>query len=225
MALSEPALPLAWKTELTREGVWDDLVRLASRAAETPDIAPTPDRIFRALDLVEPSGVRAVILGQDPYPTPGHADGLCFSVQPGVAPPRSLRNIFREIEADLGVSPTEHGHLESWAQQGVLLLNTVLTVRLGAANAHASWGWQKVTDGIIRVVAHQQQPVAFLLWGKPAQAKAALIPLDRHLILRAPHPSPLSARRGFFGCRHFSQCNTWLERHGAKPIDWALPRT
>lgn len=216
-------LPQAWKPALEREGVWQDLARLSDRAQATDGIAPAPDRIFRALDLVPPEAVRVVILGQDPYPTPGHADGLCFSVRPGVAPPRSLKNIFREMQDDLGIAPSPHGNLEAWARQGVLLLNTVLTVELGAANAHAGWGWQKVTDGIIRAVAKLPQPVVFLLWGKPAQTKTQLIPPGRHLILTAPHPSPLSARRGFFGCRHFSRSNAWLEDQGAAPIDWSLP--
>lgn len=216
-------LPRAWKPALEREGVWQDLARLWDRAQAASGIAPPPERIFRALDLVPPEAVRVVILGQDPYPTPGHADGLCFSVRPGVAPPRSLKNIFREMQDDLGIAPSSHGNLEAWARQGVLLLNTVLTVEIGAANAHAGWGWQKVTDGIIRAVAGLPQPVVFLLWGKPAQTKAQLIPPGRHLILTAPHPSPLSARRGFFGCRHFSRSNAWLEDQGAAPIDWALP--
>jgi uracil-DNA glycosylase len=216
-------LPEAWKHALQGEGVWEELCRLAERARAADGIAPAPERIFRALDLVPPDAVRVVLLGQDPYPTPGHADGLCFSVQPGVAPPRSLRNIFREMQDDLGVSPSSHGDLEAWARQGVLLLNTVLTVRLGAANAHAGWGWQKVTDGIIRATASLQQPIVFLLWGKSAEAKASLIGAGRHLILTAPHPSPLSARRGFFGCRHFSKANAWIEAQGAKPIDWTLP--
>ncbi|MCB1353159.1 MAG: uracil-DNA glycosylase [Rhodobacteraceae bacterium] len=216
-------LPEAWRPALAAHGVWDDLVRLAERAAVTPDTAPAPERLFRALDLVPPAAVRAVILGQDPYPTPGHADGLCFSVRPGVAPPRSLRNIFREMETDLGLAPAAHGNLESWARQGVLLLNTVLSVRLGDANSHARWGWQKVTDGIIRTVADLPQPVAFLLWGKSAEAKAALIGPGRHLVLTAAHPSPLSARRGFFGCGHFSKANDWLAAEGAGRIDWRLP--
>lgn len=221
--MAAPALPEAWKPVLTEQGVWADLVQLAERAATTPGIAPSPDRIFRALDLVPPGEVRVVILGQDPYPTPGHADGLCFSVRPGVAPPRSLKNIFREMQDDIGVDPASHGNLETWARQGVLLLNTVLTVRLGAANAHAGWGWQKVTDGIIRAVADLPQPIVFLLWGRSAGGKAALIGSGRHLILTAPHPSPLSARRGFFGCRHFSKTNAWLRDQDADPVDWALP--
>jgi uracil-DNA glycosylase len=216
-------LPHAWRPVLAERGVWDDLVQLAGRARRTEGIAPGADRIFRALDLVPPDAVRVVILGQDPYPTPGHADGLCFSVRPGVAPPRSLKNIFREMADDLGVRPSSHGDLESWARQGVLLLNTVLTVGLGAANSHSNWGWQRVTDGAIAAVAELPQPVVFLLWGKSAEAKSRLIGTGRHLILTCAHPSPLSARRGFFGCRHFSKSNAWLVARGAKPVDWTLP--
>jgi uracil-DNA glycosylase len=216
-------LPDAWAAPLETAGVWNDLRALAERAASEAEVGPDPGRIFRALDLVPPGAVRVVILGQDPYPTPGHADGLCFSVRPGVAPPRSLRNIYREMADDLGLPPPAHGDLEAWARQGVLLLNTILTVRLGAANSHAGWGWQKVTDGIIRTVARLPQPVVFLLWGKSAAAKTRLIGAGHHLILTCAHPSPLSARRGFFGCRHFSRTNAYLEAHGSKPVDWALP--
>ncbi|WP_424933918.1 uracil-DNA glycosylase [Amaricoccus macauensis] len=216
------SLPEAWREPLEAEGVWPELSRLADRAQATENIAPAPERIFRALEMVPPEAVRVVILGQDPYPTPGHANGLSFSVEPGVAPPRSLKNIYREMQDDLGVSPASHGDLGAWARQGVLLLNTVLTVELGQANAHAKWGWQTVTDGIIRATAELPQPVVYMLWGKSAEAKTALIGEGRHLILTAPHPSPLSARRGFFGCRHFSKANAWLAEQGQKPIDWAL---
>jgi uracil-DNA glycosylase len=147
---------------------------------------------------------------------------LCFSVRPGVAPPRSLRNIFRELADDLDMSPPAHGHLEAWATGGVRMLNTVLTVEEGRASAHAGWGWQRVTDAVIAGVAQARDPVAFLLWGRHAQAKAALIG-PRHLVLAAPHPSPLSARRGFFGSRPFSRANAFLAAAGRPPIDWRLP--
>lgn len=217
------ALPDTWRGPLEEAGAWDDLARLAARAAREPEVAPGPDRIFRALDLVPPDGVRVVILGQDPYPTPGHADGLCFSVRPGVAPPRSLKNIYRELADDIGIPPAAHGNLESWARQGVLLLNTVLSVRLGSPNSHADWGWQKVTDAVIEAVSARSQPVVFMLWGKSAEAKGRLIEANRHCVLTAAHPSPLSARRGFFGCQHFSRANAWLEAHGTRPVEWALP--
>jgi uracil-DNA glycosylase len=224
--LSEAPPNDAWWRVLEAQGVADDLAQLdarlcAARAAGKA-IAPAGGNVYRALNLTPPEAVRAVILGQDPYPTPGHADGLCFSVRPGVAPPRSLRNIFRELADDLYMSPPAHGHLEAWAKGGVLMLNTVLTVEEGRASAHAGWGWQRVTDAVIAGVAQARDPVAFLLWGRHAQAKAALIG-PRHLVLAAPHPSPLSARRGFFGSRPFSRANAFLAAAGRPPIDWRLP--
>ncbi len=198
------------------------MARVASERRAGRAIAPGPGAEFRALAETPPARVRAVILGQDPYPTPGHADGLCFSVRPGVAPPRSLRNIFRELGDDLGQAPPESGDLGPWAAQGVLLLNSVLTVTEGAANSHAGWGWQAVTDAIVAAVSDGPAPVAFLLWGRHAEEKARLIDADRHLVLTAPHPSPLSARRGFFGCRHFSTANDWLTAQGRGAIDWRV---
>jgi uracil-DNA glycosylase len=167
--------------------------------------------------------VRVVILGQDPYPTPGHADGLCFSVRPGVAPPRSLRNVFLELADDLGLPPPPHGDLGHWARQGVLLLNTALTVEEGRPNSHARWGWERVTDAVIAAVSASPLPTAFMLWGRHARARAALIDPARHLVLAAAHPSPLSARRGFLGCRHFSRANAFLAANGRGVIDWQLP--
>jgi uracil-DNA glycosylase len=166
--------------------------------------------------------VRVVILGQDPYHGAGQAHGLSFSVRPGVAVPRSLANIFKEMETDLGVPRASHGFLEHWAKQGVLLLNTVLSVPMGQANAHRGRGWEAFTDAAIRAVDAQTQPVVFILWGAQAQAKAALIHAP-HLVIASPHPSPLSARKGFFGSRPFSRANAFLAAHGRTPIDWALP--
>ncbi len=203
-----------------REAAGALMERVRTARAAGVAIAPGAGREFRALEAVAPRDVRAVILGQDPYPTPGHADGLCFSVRPGVAVPRSLRNIYRELEGDLGLAIPESGDLGAWAAQGVLMLNSVLTVTEGAANSHAGWGWQAVTDAIIEAVSAGPAPVAFLLWGRHAQEKAGLIDGSRHLVLTAPHPSPLSARRGFFGCRHFSAANAWLEAQGRGAIDW-----
>jgi len=178
---------------------------------------------FRALDLTPLEEVRVVILGQDPYHGEGQAHGLCFSVPPDVRPPPSLVNIFKELESDLGIRPARHGFLEYWATQGVLLLNSVLTVEMGRAASHRDCGWERFTDAVIRIVNARPEPVVFMLWGSYAQKKAAFVDQSRHLVLKAPHPSPLSAHGGFFGCRHFSQANAFLVASGRRPIDWALP--
>jgi uracil-DNA glycosylase len=178
---------------------------------------------FRALDLTPLDEVRVVILGQDPYHGEGQAHGLCFSVPDGVRPPPSLVNIYKEMRSDLGIAPPAHGFLEHWARQGVLLLNSVLTVQMGLAASHRDRGWERFTDAVIRLVNAKADPVVFMLWGSYAQKKAAFVDTSRHLVLKAPHPSPLSAHSGFFGCRHFSQANAFLEGHGRQPIDWALP--
>ncbi len=186
-------------------------------------IFPKGSEWFRALDLTPLERVRVVILGQDPYHGEGQAHGLCFSVQPGVPPPPSLVNIFKELDSDLGIKPARHGLLDHWARQGVLLLNSVLTVELGRAASHRDRGWERFTDAVVAAVNAKQEPVVFLLWGSYAQKKAAFVDEARHLVLKAPHPSPLSAHSGFFGCRHFSKANAFLERRGLAPIDWALP--
>ena len=182
---------------------------------------------FAALDLTPLEGVRVVILGQDPYHGGGQAHGLCFSVQPGVRTPPSLVNIYKEMEADLGIPPARHGCLDHWARQGVLLLNAVLTVEMGRAASHQGRGWERFTDAVIRLVNARAEPVVFMLWGSHAQKKAAFVDSTdrggRHLVLKAPHPSPLSAHTGFFGCRHFSKANAFLKAQGRKPIDWQLP--
>ncbi len=200
---------------------------LAAEKAHEKQIYPQPSEWFRALDLTPLDRVRVVILGQDPYHGPGQAHGLCFSVQPGVRPPPSLVNIYKEIENDLGLARPRHGFLEQWARQGVLLLNSVLTVEAHQAASHQKKGWERFTDAIIRLVNDRPEPVVFLLWGAYAQRKAAFVDDvakgGRHLILRAAHPSPLSAHNGFLGCRHFSQCNVFLETRGLAPINWALP--
>jgi uracil-DNA glycosylase len=186
-------------------------------------IFPKGSEWFRALDLTPPEQVRVVILGQDPYHGEGQAHGLCFSVRHGVRPPPSLVNIFKEMESDLGIRPARHGFLEHWAEQGVLLLNSVLTVEMGRAASHRERGWERFTDRIIREVNEKTEPVVFMLWGSYAQKKAAFVDRSRHLVLKAAHPSPLSAHSGFFGCRHFSKANAFLESRGLKPIEWALP--
>jgi uracil-DNA glycosylase len=187
------------------------------------NIFPKGGNWFRALDLTPPEQVRVVILGQDPYHGPGQAHGLCFSVPPDVKLPPSLVNIFKELASDLGIKPAPHGFLEHWAKQGVLLLNSVLTVEMGQAASHRDRGWERFTDAIIQKVAENAQPVVFMLWGSYAQKKAAFVDPSRHLVLKAPHPSPLSAHSGFFGCRHFSKANAFLQGKGLQPVDWARP--
>lgn len=186
-------------------------------------IFPKRGDYFRALDLTPLDQVKVVILGQDPYHGLGQAHGLCFSVQPGVRIPPSLVNIYKELQSDLGIPPASHGFLEHWARQGVLLLNSVLTVEEARAASHQGRGWERFTDAVIRAVNDQCDGVVFLLWGSYAQKKAAFVDRDRHLVLRAPHPSPLSAHNGFFGSRHFSQANAFLVSRGKQPIDWKLP--
>ncbi|WP_417541644.1 uracil-DNA glycosylase [Methylophaga thalassica] len=180
---------------------------------------------FHALETTPLDDVKVVILGQDPYHQPGQAHGLCFSVKPGVKVPPSLVNIYKELESDLGVTPVKHGYLESWAKQGVLLLNAVLTVEDSNANAHQGKGWEQFTDKVIETINERCEHVVFMLWGSYAQKKGSVIDPQRHLVLKAPHPSPLSAHRGFLGCRHFSQANDYLVQHGKSPINWQLPDT
>ena len=179
--------------------------------------------IFNALKYTPYEDVRAVILGQDPYHEPGQAHGLCFSVQKGVQTPPSLVNIFRELKDDLGIDPPAHGCLESWAKNGVLLLNMVLTVREHAAHSHKGKGWEIFTDHVIRLLNERPEPMVFILWGRPAGMKADLITSPQHEIITGAHPSPLSAHRGFFGGRYFSRTNDFLTRSGSRPIDWRIP--
>lgn len=186
-------------------------------------IFPKGSDYFRALDLTPLDAVRVVILGQDPYHGEGQAHGLSFSVRPGVRVPPSLVNIYKELESDLGIKPVRHGFLESWARQGVLLLNSVLTVEQGQAASHKGQGWERFTDAIIREVNDQPHPVVFILWGAYAQKKAAFVDRSRHLVIRSAHPSPLSAHNGFLGSRPFSQANAFLIEKGREPVDWALP--
>ena len=185
-------------------------------------IFPPADDIFNALHLTPLKEVKVMILGQDPYHNVNQAHGLCFSVKPQVEIPPSLGNIYQELADDLGCYIPNNGYLVKWAKQGVLLLNTVLTVRAHQANSHQGKGWEQFTDAIIRAVNEQDRPIVYLLWGRPAQSKIPMLNNPRHLILKAPHPSPLSAYRGFFGCRHFSQANRFLEQNGIAPIDWQI---
>ncbi len=185
-------------------------------------VYPPADDIFNAFHLTPLKEVKVVILGQDPYHGDGQAHGLCFSVKPDVEIPPSLVNIYRELQTDLGCYIPDNGCLLKWARQGVLLLNTVLTVRAHQPNSHKDIGWEEFTDAAIRVLNAQDRPIVYLLWGGPARKKKAMLDNPRHLILEAPHPSPLSAYRGFFGCRHFSQANDFLRFHQLEPVDWQI---
>jgi len=221
------ALHESWKAPLLPEFQSDYMQALraflVAEKAKGKRIFPKGNEWFRALDLTPLDAVRVVILGQDPYHGEGQAHGLCFSVRPGVRPPPSLGNIYKELKSDLGLDPPRHGFLEHWAQQGALLLNSVLTVEMAQAASHQGKGWERFTDAIIRLVNDRPDPVVFLLWGAYAQKKAAFVDASRHLVLKAAHPSPLSAHNGFLGCRHFSQTNAFLASKGLPPIDWALP--
>ncbi|MDP3525775.1 MAG: uracil-DNA glycosylase [Hoeflea sp.] len=222
-------LEASWTAALAGELSSPSMAELRSfLKAETDagkQVFPSEPNYFAALALTPLDKVKVVILGQDPYHGEGQAHGLCFSVQPGVRVPPSLKNIYKELEADLGIVPAKHGNLESWARQGVLLLNAVLTVERGLAASHRGRGWESFTDAVIAHVNALKHPVVFLLWGSHAQKKAAFVDASRHLVLKAPHPSPLSAHTGFLGCRHFSQANAFLEKNGLAPIDWRLPGT
>ena len=198
------------------------LYRTIRSEYESGIVYPAPDDIFNAFHLTPLSKVKVVILGQDPYHEPGQAHGLCFSVKPGIEIPPSLVNIYQELHDDLGCYIPDNGCLTKWAEQGVLLLNTLLTVRAHQAFSHKGIGWEEFTDSAIRAVNQIDRPVVYMLWGKPAQQKMAMLDNPRHLILTAPHPSPLSAYRGFFGCRHFSKANRFLTEHGIAPIDWQI---
>lgn len=186
-------------------------------------VYPPADDIFNALHLTPLGNVKVLILGQDPYHNEHQAHGLSFSVLPDQKElPPSLQNIYKELHDDLGCTIPTHGYLKKWAEQGVLLLNTVLTVRAHQANSHQGKGWEQFTDAIISAVNAQERPIVYMLWGRPAQSKIPMLTNPKHLILKAPHPSPLSAYRGFFGCKHFSQANAFLEEHGVEGIDWQL---
>jgi uracil-DNA glycosylase len=196
---------------------------LLTRKAHHAVIYPSGAQIFNALNSTPFDQVRVVILGQDPYHGPGQAHGLCFSVLPGVRIPPSLANIYREIQTDLDIPPPQHGYLQSWAEQGVLLLNAVLTVERGQAGSHQGKGWERFTDAIVQLLNDEREGLVFMLWGSYAQKKGVVIDKRKHLVLKAPHPSPLSAHRGFLGCRHFSMANEYLQQHQKLPIDWSVP--
>jgi uracil-DNA glycosylase len=202
---------------------WAELQQFVAAERGRAAVYPPHDEVFAALHLTPYAGVKAVILGQDPYHGPNQAHGLCFSVRPGVPPPPSLQNIFKEMESDLGLRPPRHGCLDIWARQGVLLLNTSLTVRAGRAASHQGKGWETFTDEVLRAVNDKPERVVFILWGASARRKKALIDTSRHVVIESPHPSPLSASSGFFGSRPFSRANAALIAAGREPIDWAIP--
>ena len=220
-----PAISGEWEKALQgefRKPYYRKLFETVGREYRTAAVYPPADDIFNAFHLTPLPDVKVVILGQDPYHEPGQAHGLSFSVMPGVEIPPSLVNIYQELHDDLGCKIPNNGCLTKWARQGVLLLNTVLTVRAHRAFSHKDIGWQEFTDAAIRVLAGQDRPLVFILWGMPAQQKASMITNPRHLILKSPHPSPLSAYRGFFGSRPFSKTNAYLEANGLTPIDWQI---
>lgn len=220
-----PAISGEWEKALHgefRKPYYRKLFETVGKEYRTTAVYPPAEDIFNAFHLTPLPKVKAVILGQDPYHEPGQAHGLSFSVKPGVDIPPSLVNIYQELHDDLGCRIPNNGCLTKWAEQGVLLLNTVLTVRAHRAFSHKDIGWQEFTDAAIRVLAQQDRPMVFILWGKPAQQKASMITNPRHLIIKSPHPSPLSAYRGFFGSRPFSRTNAYLEANGLTPIDWQI---
>ncbi|SFF99888.1 Uracil-DNA glycosylase [Lachnospiraceae bacterium C7] len=215
-----------WKDVLEKEyskPYYKELYEFVLKEYETQTIYPTSDNIFNALHLTPLKDVKVLILGQDPYHNENQAHGLSFSVLPSqkVIPP-SLQNIYKELQDDLNCYIPNNGFLEKWAKQGVLMLNTVLTVRAHQANSHKGKGWEQFTDAIIRAVNEKDSPVVYMLWGRPAQTKEKMLNNPKHLVLKAPHPSPLSAYRGFFGCKHFSSANEFLQENGLDPIDWQI---
>ena len=220
-----PPITNDWQQPLEvefKKPYYKDLYKKVLEEYRSRQIFPNPDDIFNAFHLTPLKDVKVVILGQDQYHNDGQAHGLCFSVKPDVEVPPSLVNIYKELQDDLGCRIPNNGYLVKWAKQGVLMLNTVLTVRAHQANSHRGIGWEQFTDAVIRAVDAQDRPIVFLLWGRPAQMKKSMLHNPKHLILEAPHPSPLSAYRGFFGCKHFSQTNAFLEKNGLAPIDWQI---
>ncbi len=219
----EPSWLALLKDEFKQPYMQDLKQFLLTQKQQGKVIYPASDLIFNALNTTPFDSVKVVILGQDPYHGPNQAHGLCFSVLPGVRLPPSLLNIFKEICQDLGFTMPSHGYLQSWAEQGVLLLNATLTVEQNQAGSHQNRGWEQFTDRAVQLLNEQREGLVFLLWGSYAQKKGQFIDSRKHLVLKAPHPSPLSAHRGFFGTRHFSKANAYLEQQGLKPIDWCLP--
>lgn len=219
-------LPPSWKAALepeTQKPYWADLMRFVAAERAAHAVMPPEADVFNAFKFTPLDEVKLLLLGQDPYPTPGVAHGLCFSVLPGTRIPQSLKNIYRELQDDVGATPVNHGYLAAWARQGVLMLNACLTVRANEPNSHAGKGWEKFTDAAIRAVNDRAGPAVFLLWGSYAQKKAKLIDAERHTVIKGVHPSPLSAANGFFGSRPFSAVKNALSAQGKQPIEWQLP--
>ncbi len=226
MGPGEIKLEESWKSRLSAEFSQNYMLELKnflnSEIKKKKLIYPKGSEFFAAFDLVPFEEVKVVILGQDPYHGPDQAHGLCFSVKPGVQVPPSLQNIYKEMKTDLGITQPKHGYLKSWAEQGVLLLNATLSVEAGQAGSHQNRGWESFTDKAIEHLNRERDHLVFLLWGSYAQKKGQFIDRERHLVLAAPHPSPLSAHRGFLGCKHFSQANKYLQKQGIQPVDWQL---
>lgn len=221
-----PQLPDSWLATLHDEFEAPYMAELRQFLVEEKreaEVYPPGPEIFAAFTHTPLDAVRVVVLGQDPYHGPGQAHGLSFSVRRGVRPPPSLVNIYKELQSDLGIPPAAHGDLTAWADRGVLLLNATLTVRARTPNSHRNHGWERFTDRVVERLASQREGLAFVLWGASAAQKAAAIDLDRHLVVRSPHPSPYSAASGFFGSRPFSRINAWFEKRGEPPVDWRLP--
>lgn len=223
--MNEQQLPLGWQVALADQfscAYMQALQAFLTQQARQHTIYPPSEEVFNALSLCPPDRVKVVILGQDPYHGPGQAHGLSFSVKSGVKIPPSLANIYKELQQDIGCTPVDHGCLEAWAKQGVLLLNAVLTVQQASPNSHQGQGWERFTDRVIQLLNERLEGLVFMLWGSYAQKKGAFIDTGRHCVLRAPHPSPLSAYRGFLGSGHFSRANAYLQARGEVPIDWQL---
>jgi uracil-DNA glycosylase len=221
----DPHIEEGWKKIMWDEfqSPWfSELKEFLVQETSSRTIYPPGSLIFNAFQHTPFDKVKVVILGQDPYHGAGQAHGLCFSVPPGIKPPPSLVNIFKELQSDLEIPIPNHGSLESWADQGVLLLNATLTVRAGEAGSHQNRGWETFTSAVIEKISREKSHVVFLLWGRFAQAKEALVDQDKHLVLKAAHPSPFSAYNGFFGCHHFSRANSYLEQKGIEPVNWSL---
>ena len=227
--VSPESVELSWARVLAdekRQAYFQEILAFVERERAAGKVIYPPNaEVFNALALTPFSEVKVVVLGQDPYHGPRQAHGLCFSVKPPTPPPPSLLNIFSELESDVGIARPKHGDLTSWARQGVLLLNAVLTVEDGKPGSHANKGWERFTSKVIEELNNRREHLVFLLWGSYAQKKAEHVDRTKHLVLTAPHPSPLSAYRGFLGCRHFSQANSYLVTHGRTPIDWSLPKS
>lgn len=225
-SLKDYLIDSSWKKLLKPEFEKEYMHELEAKlrvAYQEKVIYPRPADIFAAFNLTSFDKIKVVIIGQDPYHGPNQAHGLCFSVQPGIKVPPSLANIYKELQSDLGLNMPKHGCLKSWAENGVLLLNALLTVENAKPMSHKNFGWEKFTDHVIDLINEKKENIVFMLWGSPAHSKAKNVDPQKHYVLKSVHPSPLSSYRGYFGCKHFSLCNQFLESKGIKPVDWSLP--